>query len=117
MRTILVSFLFVTACGVSESDSSLNLTGTEESPLTSSSGGPTCTGHKVLLCHIPPGNPANEHTICVGAAAVEPHVTHHHDYVGVCASEPPGDGGSGDGGGGSGGTGSGGSGSDSVPIL
>ena len=123
MRTILLSLLFVTACAVNESDSSANLTGTEESPLESSTGAPTCGGHKVLVCHIPPGNPANEHTICVGAAAVDPHVRLHHDHLGVCASEVPGDEGSDTG---SGDTGSGcgsdsgsGSGSDggSGPIL
>ena len=119
MRTILLASLFMTACGVSESDSSMALTGTEEQPVTSTSGAPTCSGHKVLLCHIPPGNPANEHTICVGEPAVEPHVRLHHDYVGACLSDP-GDGGSGsDTGSGSGGSGSG-SGSDSgsgTPIL
>ena len=101
MRTILLASLLMTACGVSESDSSMSVTGTEEQPLTSTSGAPTCSGHKVLLCHIPPGNPANEHTICVGEPAVEPHVRLHHDYVGACASDP-GDGSSGSGSGGSG---------------
>ena len=94
MRSILFTLLVVTACGVSESDPSLDLTGTEESALTSATGAPMCTGHKVLICHIPPGNPANEHSICVGAPAVQPHVTLHHDYLGACASEVvPGDGG------------------------
>ena len=45
-------------------------------------------GKKELICHIPPGNPANAHTICVGDAAVEPHQTHHGDTLGACATEP-----------------------------
>jgi hypothetical protein len=52
---------------------------------------------KTTICHIPPGNPANEHTICVGNAAVPAHVQNHHDTIGVCPDEPPcGGGGGGD---------------------
>jgi len=54
---------------------------------------------KTTICHIPPGNPANAHTICVGNAAVRAHVENHHDPIGVCPDEPPcggGGGGSGD---------------------
>jgi hypothetical protein len=52
---------------------------------------------KTTICHIPPGNPANEHTICVGNAAVPAHVENHHDTIGVCPDEPPcGGGGGGD---------------------
>lgn len=61
---------------------------------------------KVTICHIPPGNPANAHTITVGASAVKAHLA-HGDYVGPCG------GGGGGGGGGStddGGTGGGGGG-------
>ena len=31
---------------------------------------------KICLCHIPPGNPGNAHTICVGAPAVRAHLRH-----------------------------------------
>jgi cysteine-rich repeat protein len=38
---------------------------------------------KVTLCHVPPGNPANAHTITVGEAAVRAHVA-HGDQLGAC---------------------------------
>jgi hypothetical protein len=38
---------------------------------------------KVTLCHFPPGNPANSHTISVGEAAVSAHLGHGDD-VGAC---------------------------------
>ncbi len=43
----------------------------------------------VTLCHIPPGNPDNAHTITVGAPAVKAHL-HHGDHLGACegSSEP-----------------------------
>jgi len=42
-------------------------------------------GNKVCLCHVPPGNPANAHTICVGAPAVNAHLN-HGDYLGECSA-------------------------------
>ena len=42
---------------------------------------------KVTLCHIPPGNPANAHTISVGAPAVRAHLA-HGDYLGSCVGDP-----------------------------
>ena len=39
---------------------------------------------KTTVCHIPPGNPANAHTICVGNAAVPAHLD-HGDFVGTCS--------------------------------
>ena len=44
---------------------------------------------KTTICHIPPGNPANAHTICVGNAAVPAHVTNHGDSIGACVNERP----------------------------
>ena len=38
---------------------------------------------KVTLCHIPPGNPANAHTITVGEPAMRAHLA-HGDYLGPC---------------------------------
>ena len=38
---------------------------------------------KVVLCHIPPGNPANAHTISVGHKAVRAHLR-HGDVCGPC---------------------------------
>jgi hypothetical protein len=42
---------------------------------------------KTTICHIPPGNPGNAHTICVGNPAVAPHVHHHGDTIGPCKQE------------------------------
>jgi hypothetical protein len=43
---------------------------------------------KVTICHVPPGNPANAHTITVGASAVDAHLA-HGDYLGKCQKKPP----------------------------
>jgi len=40
---------------------------------------------KVTICHIPPGNPANAHTITVGSPAVSAHMA-HGDLEGSCGS-------------------------------
>ncbi len=42
----------------------------------------------VVICHIPPGNPAAAHTICVGAPAVAAHVAQHGDKIGACEVAP-----------------------------
>jgi hypothetical protein len=44
---------------------------------------------KTTICHVPPGNPANAHTLCIGNPAVSPHIHHHGDYVGPCKAEIP----------------------------
>jgi hypothetical protein len=38
---------------------------------------------KVTICHVPPGNPSNAHTIRVGASAVDAHLA-HGDTLGKC---------------------------------
>jgi hypothetical protein len=38
---------------------------------------------KVLLCHVPPGNPNNEHEICISPSASHAHLA-HGDYCGPC---------------------------------
>jgi hypothetical protein len=38
---------------------------------------------KTTICHVPPGNPANAHTVCVGNAAVPAHRA-HGDSLGAC---------------------------------
>lgn len=72
-------------------DPSLYLTGTEEQALRRDDGTWECESpKKVLICHIPPGNPDNAHTICVGAPAVRAHEERHGDPVGACdADEEP----------------------------
>lgn len=42
---------------------------------------------KVDICHIPPGNPANAHTIHVSSSAVPAHLA-HGDLLGACEYEP-----------------------------
>jgi hypothetical protein len=39
---------------------------------------------KVCICHIPPGNPENAHTICISPNAVDAHIRNHGDYLGEC---------------------------------
>ncbi|MBI4411868.1 MAG: PQQ-binding-like beta-propeller repeat protein [Deltaproteobacteria bacterium] len=43
---------------------------------------------KVTICHIPPGNPANAHTIEIADSAWPAHLN-HGDYEGECIQEPP----------------------------
>jgi hypothetical protein len=45
---------------------------------------------KVAVCHIPPGNPANMHTIIVGEPAVKAHLA-HGDTLGACPCDCGGD--------------------------
>ncbi len=40
---------------------------------------------RVAICHLPPGNPTNAHTIIVGRAAIDAHLG-HGDQVGECAN-------------------------------
>ncbi len=60
---------------------------TSNSGATTEEGGDGDEG--VTLCHIPPGNPANAHTITVGEPAVRAHLR-HGDTLGSCdgSSEP-----------------------------
>jgi hypothetical protein len=44
---------------------------------------------KTTICHIPPGNPANAHTLCIGNAAVPAHLANHGDHLGACIDETP----------------------------
>jgi len=39
--------------------------------------------HKVVICHVPPGNPENAHTIVVDYHAVPAHLE-HGDFIGAC---------------------------------
>ncbi len=39
---------------------------------------------KVLVCHIPPGNPDKAHTISISEDDVQDHLD-HGDFVGTCA--------------------------------
>jgi len=41
---------------------------------------------RVVLCHVPPGNPDNAHTITVGSSVVDAHLA-HGDYLGECEEQ------------------------------
>ena len=43
-------------------------------------------GGKVIICHLPPGNPRNPQTIAVAPSAVSMHLD-HGDHVGRCDDE------------------------------
>ena len=78
---------------VSGTDETFYMTGTEEYAVQNADGEWVCEApKKVLICHIPPGNPDNAHTICVSQHAVETHQSHHGDLVGACddgGEDPP----------------------------
>ena len=39
---------------------------------------------RVIICHVVPGNPAERHTITVGAPSVPEHIRLHGDTIGPC---------------------------------
>lgn len=43
----------------------------------------SCKGNKTLVCHVPPGNPTNEHEICIAKPAVNAHLA-KGSYLGEC---------------------------------
>lgn len=47
-------------------------------------------GNKVTICHRPPGNPGNAHTIRVGEPAAQAHMRNHGDTRGPCPQPRPG---------------------------
>lgn len=49
---------------------------------------PAAPAEKMTVCHIPPGNPGNAHTITVGTAAVPAHLN-HGDSLGACPTSMP----------------------------
>ncbi len=70
----------------------------EESGTPPPSGPPTGShpdpdkNNKVLICHVPPGNPENAHTISISVNALHTHLTHHDDYDGPCLEDTGGGG-------------------------
>lgn len=42
---------------------------------------------KVELCHVPPDDPLNVQTLCVGLAAVATHLTEHGDMLAACGTD------------------------------
>jgi len=51
------------------------------------SGGGSGVGKKVTICHVPPGNPANAHSLSVSINALDAHLA-HGDLLGVCEPAP-----------------------------
>ena len=63
-------------------------TGTERNETTTAVNGNGNGGvDHVVICHVPPGNPDNEHTITVGEPAVDAHVDNHGDSLGPCDAD------------------------------
>lgn len=53
-----------------------------------------CGNNGVLICHFPPGNPDNKHSLCIGSAAIQHHIKEHQrrsfgDYLGACIVAQP----------------------------
>ena len=44
---------------------------------------------KITICHIPPGNPGNAHSITISLNALPAHVMRHGDLIGECAIPEP----------------------------
>ncbi len=81
---LMVSALLFAACGGTESNAGqkASLDRSRFGSLEADLG----TGEAQLtICHIPPGNPANAHTITVGVSALPAHKA-HGDFVGPCSS-------------------------------
>jgi HYR domain/Pregnancy-associated plasma protein-A len=61
---------------------------TETNSIEVSVVNPLCTKNgnnpKVWVCHRPPGNPANQQSICIGYNAVNTHLSGHDDCLGHC---------------------------------
>jgi hypothetical protein len=70
-----------------ESGAGAERSGDELGASTSNGGATTEEGgggdEGVTLCHIPPGNPANAHTLTVGEPALKAHLR-HGDTLGAC---------------------------------
>lgn len=45
---------------------------------------PGNTEDKVVICHVPPGNPDNPQTIAVDPDDAEDHLANHEDFLGPC---------------------------------
>jgi len=64
--------------GIGASTHSTHNHGAAECAATTASG-------KVVMCHVPPGNPANAHSITISPSAVNAHLA-HGDYFGSCGA-------------------------------
>lgn len=83
--------LVMAACTASQSSDEQLLSGTCQVNVPDPRACDPTDTKKTTVCHIPPGNPDNAHTICVGNAAVPAHLD-HGDFVGTCICDGSGSG-------------------------
>ncbi len=85
LLALAVAGMVAAGCGRNTADP--GTTTADQNSAGDNSADPNCLpvpdSHKVTICHIPPGNPANAHTIDVGEPAVSAHLA-HGDYCGPC---------------------------------
>jgi len=88
---LLLAVVSVALVGCSGAGAPASPTGVPDIPMAvGDEGGVTRSNvEKVTLCHVPPGNPENAHTITVGAPAVEAHLVEHGDSIGPCPEPSP----------------------------
>lgn len=68
---------------------SVAMAGGDHHPKKDGDHHPPKHGKKVTICHIPPGNPGNAHTITISLNALQAHLA-HGDTIGACPKpEPP----------------------------
>jgi hypothetical protein len=83
-----LGLMIMGGCGGSPLEEEENLYGStpRDGELNAAPGqeGEVAAGGKITLCHVPPGNPANAHTITVGGPAWNGHRNHKGDYLGPC---------------------------------
>lgn len=60
------------------------LTGQEKATAVGTNNG------KIIICHVPPGDPAHRQTIEISQSALAAHLA-HGDCIGSCDFRPPGD--------------------------
>jgi hypothetical protein len=83
LRRVGASVLALFAC-VLFSLSLLTLNAAKPKPKTPGGNGANDPS-KCTICHVPPGNPANAHTLVVGCSAVDAHMRNHPgDCLGPC---------------------------------
>lgn len=80
----------LSACGSDSTSSSTPAAATAAADPNEDGGNATAQAAvpKVTICHIPPGNPDNAHSITVGAPAVPAHRA-HGDPLGPCPTPSP----------------------------
>jgi hypothetical protein len=73
--------------GKSDENSGKSDENSGKSDNSNESGSGSQGGEKQAVCHVPPGNPENAHTIVVSVSAVQTHLD-HGDTLGPCPEDP-----------------------------